>query len=356
LRVIWAVPIIASILILGLVGFPQEAHAASITFTTPTTITSDDVINAGEKWTIDPGVPVTIASGVTVTVNVGGTIDIFGGLDIDPTATLTNAGTINNNFSLDVSGTMINEASGTVNSNGGINVFGSFTNEGILNIVGIFARLNIQDEFTNTSTGVVNNSGEITFDGDLNNFGIINNSGTLDIDAAFSVLLNTGTINNDGRIEFTFGSTLDNTTGTINNDCNGVILGPVTGNQPIDVCGRVIQVEIDIKPGSDPNTINSKSKGTVPVAILGSDTFDVTDVDVTTLAFGPNGATPKHDLTDPLVYASHLEDVNLDGLIDLVSHYSQKDTGLASSDTEACITGATTGGTAIEGCDSVEVK
>ena len=118
----------------------------------------------------------------------------------------------------------------------------------------------------------------------------------------------------------------------------------------------VIQVQIDIKPGSDPNSINPKSNGAVPVAILGSDTFDVTDVDVTTLAFGPNGTPPKHDLTDPLVYASHLEDVNGDALIDLVSHYSQKDAGLASGDREACIAGATTGGTPIEGCDSVRVK
>jgi len=117
-----------------------------------------------------------------------------------------------------------------------------------------------------------------------------------------------------------------------------------------------IQVDIDIKPGSDPNSINTKSGGTVPVAILGSDTFDVTDVDVTTLAFGPSGATPKHDLTDSVVYISHLEDVNNDGFTDLVSHYVQKETGLLSSDIEACITGQTTGGTAIEGCDSVRVK
>jgi len=123
-----------------------------------------------------------------------------------------------------------------------------------------------------------------------------------------------------------------------------------------DPCGETdIEIDVDIKPRSDPNSIQTRSMGKVPVAILGSDTFDVADVDVTTLAFGPNAATPAHDLTDPVVYALHLKDVNDDGFTDLVSHYIQKQTGLASGDVEGCITGQTTGGTAIEGCDSVRI-
>jgi len=113
------------------------------------------------------------------------------------------------------------------------------------------------------------------------------------------------------------------------------------------------EVEIDIKPGSDPNSINPRSMGKVPVAILGSDTFDVTDVDVTTLAFGPGGASPAHDLTDPIVYAAHLEDVNDDGFTDLVSHYVQKEA--LPEEPEACLTGALNDGTPIEGCDSVRL-
>ncbi len=118
---------------------------------------------------------------------------------------------------------------------------------------------------------------------------------------------------------------------------------------------EVIEVAIDIKPGSNPNSIHRNSMGVVPVAILGSAAFDVTTVDVTTLTFGPAGATPAHDLTDPATYAGHLQDVNGDGFMDLVSHYAQKLLGLVPADVEACLSGATTAGTPIQGCDAVRV-
>ena len=114
-----------------------------------------------------------------------------------------------------------------------------------------------------------------------------------------------------------------------------------------DAIIRII-VDIDIKPGIDPNWINTKSNGVVSVAILGSDTFDVNDVDVDTLFFGPDKeAQPVHN--------GHLEDVNDDGFTDLVSHYRQKATGIAFGDTEACLTAYLIGGGSIIGCDSVNV-
>ena len=130
---------------------------------------------------------------------------------------------------------------------------------------------------------------------------------------------------------------------------SGAITPLGTVNSLVD-CPDVIDFDIDIKPGSDPNSINTKSKGVVPVAILGSATLDVTDIDVSTLQFA--GASPKHDLSDPLVYAAHLQDVNLDGFVDLVSHYPQKDTTVCGQATGE-ITANLLDGTALSGSDSV---
>jgi len=104
---------------------------------------------------------------------------------------------------------------------------------------------------------------------------------------------------------------------------------------------------IDIKPGSDPNSINPQSRGVIPVAILGSDTFDVSDVNVASLVFGPASAAPLHP------NALHLEDVNDDGFTDLVTHYRTQQTGIAPGQTQACITGETLGGVPIFGCDAI---
>jgi hypothetical protein len=100
-------------------------------------------------------------------------------------------------------------------------------------------------------------------------------------------------------------------------------------------------------PGGDPNSINPCIEGNLPVAILGSDSFDVADVDVTMLAFGPSGAPFDHS------QGPHFEDSNGDGFTDLMAHFRIEETGIAFSDRIACLSGETLDGTPFRGCDAV---
>jgi hypothetical protein len=114
-----------------------------------------------------------------------------------------------------------------------------------------------------------------------------------------------------------------------------------------DELDAVPVVAIDIRPDSDVNAVNPKSRGVVPVVLFGSDDFDVTQVDPSTLAFGPDGAGLAHR------NGPHLEDVDADGNLDLVLHHRMAATGIGGDDVEACLTGETGDGLAFEGCDRV---
>jgi sulfatase modifying factor 1 len=105
-------------------------------------------------------------------------------------------------------------------------------------------------------------------------------------------------------------------------------------------------LEIDIKPGSDPNSINSFSHGVIPVAILTTEEFDALTVDADSVLFGAAEAEKAHK-------QAHVEDVDYDGDLDLLFHFRTQDTGIALGDTEACLTGQTYDGVPVEGWDSV---
>ena len=120
-----------------------------------------------------------------------------------------------------------------------------------------------------------------------------------------------------------------------------------------NLCNPAACPEIDIKPSSDSNPINPVRQGKIPVAILGSEGFDVMDVDVTTLTFGPAAASPSHDLSKPDVFEDHLQDVNGDGFTDLLSHYRIQNTAIAPGDTSACLRATTLGGAHFETCDAI---
>ena len=113
------------------------------------------------------------------------------------------------------------------------------------------------------------------------------------------------------------------------------------GEQPMAWC---FERSIDIKPGSDPNSINLKSKGVVPVAVLTTDDFDANSVDPVTVEFA--GAAPLRWAT---------EDVDTDGDTDLLFHFKTQELDLTEDSTEAFLTGYTHAGEFIWGTDTVNI-
>ena len=121
-----------------------------------------------------------------------------------------------------------------------------------------------------------------------------------------------------------------------------------------DANGLVIQVDIDIKPGNDPNSINCNNENeTIAVAILSTDDFDATTVDHTTVTF--EGASETHVDENTGSARRHEEDVDGDGDTDLVSHFLLGDTDLTCESTEGKLEGETFDGQAIEGTDAVRM-
>jgi hypothetical protein len=117
----------------------------------------------------------------------------------------------------------------------------------------------------------------------------------------------------------------------------------------LDLTPALLQLPIEIQRSGVSNSLNLLSRGVIPVAILGSEEFDVTRLDPETLGFGPAGAAPAHR------GGGHFADVNGDGHLDFLSHYRVDETGLVPGDMEACVTGETLDGAPFEGCDTVEV-
>jgi hypothetical protein len=112
-----------------------------------------------------------------------------------------------------------------------------------------------------------------------------------------------------------------------------------------------ITVQIDIKPGESPNAINLGSNGVVAVAILSTPDFDAGTVDPATVTLA--GASVR--LRGRGTPMASLEDVNGDGLRDLVVHISTEALQLTGGDTVAVLEGMTFDGMFIRGTDTVRI-
>jgi hypothetical protein len=104
------------------------------------------------------------------------------------------------------------------------------------------------------------------------------------------------------------------------------------GDQNVIIDVVPCHVYVDIKPGSCPNPLNKKSKGVLPVAVLGTEDFDVTTIDPATIELTREGrgvaplrwsyedvATPfEGELCD-------CHDLNGDGYMDLTLKFDTQE-------------------------------
>jgi hypothetical protein len=110
-------------------------------------------------------------------------------------------------------------------------------------------------------------------------------------------------------------------------------------------------IAIDIKPRSEINSINPRSKGTIPVAILSTEDFYAPDeVDRDSLMFGPGVGEKSLAFCSPSP-----EDVTGDGYDDLICHFYTQMTGFDCEDTEGILKGRRLDGTPILGRDSMRI-
>jgi len=109
-------------------------------------------------------------------------------------------------------------------------------------------------------------------------------------------------------------------------------------------------VDIDVKPGSDPNCLNINGHGKIPVAVLGNDAFDVLDVDQVTLTFDRLAVATKR-MTVPMCNPEYSDG---DEYLDLVCHFEDSDGDWSpDSDDQASVEGNLNDGRPFSGVDDI---
>ena len=118
----------------------------------------------------------------------------------------------------------------------------------------------------------------------------------------------------------------------------------IDGNQGNSVAHPVVPVSVVVGMPTR-GAVNPHRVDMMPVTVLGSADFDATQVDASSIQFGPRNASP--------VLAGHVVDINNDHIVDMLFYFNAQDSGIVCGDIEAPLSGATFGGDAIAGSASV---
>jgi hypothetical protein len=134
--------------------------------------------------------------------------------------------------------------------------------------------------------------------------------------------------------------------------------------------GEGVMVYFDIKPGSCPNPLNVRSRGVLPAAILGTENFDVTQIDLMTLQLmrdGVGGVMPLRwsyeDVGTPFMgIPCDCHAMHGDGIMDLTLKFDTPEVvgslglqGMPEGEVELAIAGNLVDGEPILGADCVRL-
>jgi hypothetical protein len=175
-----------------------------------------------------------------------------------------------------------------------------------------------------------------------------NGDGTLGSSYAFSaggssLWMATGDLNGDGREDIAVANY--NRNSVPGGDTVAVLLNTT----PLPA----IPVSIRIKPpAAAPVAINLGSGGATPVAILSTTSFDARQVDPGTISL--SGAQVRRNGNNGS-YSCSNQDVNNDGLLDLLCQVYTNEFELLNGSTVAILTGKTLSGTSIRGEEAITI-
>lgn len=114
-----------------------------------------------------------------------------------------------------------------------------------------------------------------------------------------------------------------------------------------------LQMDVDVKPRRRNNRVLPLRRVPLPLAILGSEEFDVRDIDEDSLRIGRGEANSIG--RGAFRNAIH-RDLNRDGYDDLLIWVDVREAAVAYGDTVLCVFGETNDGITIEGCDAIDTR